>query len=87
VFKLYTASSGTGMTYVLPFDAAQRALRAWAFATPSLQSQSPERSEDAASPCSVSTVWRTWWISEKPSARKLKSRGLPVLGAYLSSSK
>ena len=34
--------------------------------------------------CSVSTVWRTWWISEKPTARKLRTRGLPVLGAYLS---
>lgn len=34
--------------------------------------------------CSVSTVWRTWWLSEKPTARKLRTRGLPVLGAYLS---
>jgi hypothetical protein len=50
VIKLYTASPGTGMTYVLPFDAAQRSLRAWAFATPSLQGQSPQRSEDAVSP-------------------------------------
>jgi DNA invertase Pin-like site-specific DNA recombinase len=33
--------------------------------------------------CSESTVWRTWWLATKPSAAKLKTRGLPVLGAYL----
>ncbi|WP_418132679.1 recombinase family protein [Variovorax sp. 375MFSha3.1] len=34
--------------------------------------------------CSISTVYRTWWLSENPSAAKLRTRGLPVLGAYMS---
>lgn len=38
------------MTSITAFDAAQRALRAFAFAQPVLQSKSPQRSEDAASP-------------------------------------
>ena len=50
MIKLHTGSPASGMAFVLPFDAAQRALRAWAFAAPLLQSQSPQRSEDAASP-------------------------------------
>jgi len=33
--------------------------------------------------CSESTVWRTWWLATKPGAGKLRTRGLPVLGAYL----
>lgn len=33
--------------------------------------------------CSESTVWRTLWLALKPSAAKLKTRGLPVLSAYL----
>lgn len=33
--------------------------------------------------CSEATVWRTWWLATKPDARKLRTRGLPVLGAYL----
>jgi DNA invertase Pin-like site-specific DNA recombinase len=36
--------------------------------------------------CSEATVWRTWWLATKPTAGKLKTRGLPVLGAYLSAS-
>ena len=50
MIKLYTATPASGMASVLPFDAAQRGLRAFAFAQPLLQSQSPQRSEDAASP-------------------------------------
>lgn len=33
--------------------------------------------------CSESTVWRTIWLATKPDAGKLKTRGLPVLKAYL----
>lgn len=38
------------MTAISAFDAAQRVLRAFAFAQPLLQSLSPQRSEDAVSP-------------------------------------
>jgi len=33
--------------------------------------------------CSESTVWRTFWLATKPTAKKLKRRGLPVLRKYL----
>lgn len=36
--------------------------------------------------CSEATVWRTIWIHTKPHAAKLRTRGLPVLGQYLSRS-
>lgn len=44
-----TGAPALGMTYVSRTDAAQRGIRAFAFAAPLLQSHSPQRSEDAAS--------------------------------------